>query len=81
MRVGGERSLRGPVSRARRQASKAVSDTASLTGGGLKGADLPSDYREFIFDTFNLATNASTSCSRCKSSIRRSRSVVPAGIT
>ena len=30
-------------------------DTALLTGGGLKGTDLPPDYREFIFDTFNLA--------------------------
>ena len=30
-------------------------DTALLTGGGLKGSALPADYREFIFDTFNLA--------------------------
>ena len=30
-------------------------DTALLTGGGLKGSELPPDYREFIFDTFNLA--------------------------
>ncbi|MFV8164792.1 hypothetical protein ACNQVK_22355 [Mycobacterium sp. 134] len=30
-------------------------DTALLVAGGLKGAALPPDYREFIFDTFNIA--------------------------
>ncbi|MBU9764775.1 hypothetical protein FR943_13105 [Mycobacterium sp. TNTM28] len=30
-------------------------DTALLVAGGLKGAVLPPDYREFIFDTFNIA--------------------------
>ncbi|NTY58184.1 hypothetical protein FEG63_01290 [Mycolicibacterium sphagni] len=30
-------------------------DTAVLVGGGLKGAALPENYREFIFDTFNVA--------------------------
>lgn len=30
-------------------------DTALLVGGGLKGAALPADYREYIFDTFNIA--------------------------
>jgi hypothetical protein len=29
-------------------------DNALLTGGGLKGAQLPADFREFIFDTFGL---------------------------
>jgi hypothetical protein len=31
------------------------SDNLMLTGGGLKGATLPPDYREFIFGTFNLS--------------------------
>ncbi|MCW1820509.1 hypothetical protein A5731_12225 [Mycolicibacterium conceptionense] len=30
-------------------------DTALLVAGGLKGAALPPDYREFIFGTFNIA--------------------------
>jgi hypothetical protein len=30
-------------------------DNAMLTGGGLKGVQLPSDYREFVFDTFGLS--------------------------
>jgi hypothetical protein len=30
-------------------------DNALLTGGGLKGAQLPSDYRETILDTFNVS--------------------------
>ncbi|MUL80190.1 MULTISPECIES: hypothetical protein [unclassified Mycolicibacterium] len=30
-------------------------DTALLVAGGLKGAALPPDYREYIFDTFNIA--------------------------
>jgi hypothetical protein len=30
-------------------------ENAMLTGGGLKGVELPSDYREVIFDTFNIA--------------------------
>jgi hypothetical protein len=30
-------------------------DNAMLTGGGLKGAQLPPDYREFVFDTFGLS--------------------------
>jgi hypothetical protein len=30
-------------------------DTALLVAGGLKGAALPDDYREFIFETFNIA--------------------------
>lgn len=30
-------------------------DNALLTGGGLKGAQLPPDFREFIFDTFGLS--------------------------
>ncbi|OMC28376.1 hypothetical protein A5740_19940 [Mycobacterium sp. GA-1841] len=30
-------------------------DTALLVAGGLKGAALPPDYREFIVDTFNIA--------------------------
>ena len=30
-------------------------DTALLVAGGLKGAALPADYREFIFDTFNIS--------------------------
>src|SRR5699024_408851 len=30
-------------------------ENAMLTGGGLKGAQLPPDYREFIFGTFNLS--------------------------
>ena len=30
-------------------------DNALLTGGGLKGANLPPDYREIILDTFNLS--------------------------
>jgi hypothetical protein len=30
-------------------------DNALLTGGGLKGAQLPPDYREFIFDTFGVS--------------------------
>lgn len=30
-------------------------DTALLVGGGLKGAALPDNYREFIFETFNIA--------------------------
>ncbi|WP_124711937.1 hypothetical protein [Mycolicibacterium nivoides] len=30
-------------------------DTGLLVAGGLKGAALPPDYREFIFDTFNIA--------------------------
>lgn len=29
-------------------------DTALLVGGGLKGATLPADYREYIFETFNV---------------------------
>jgi hypothetical protein len=29
-------------------------DNTLLTGGGLKGADLPPDYREFVHDTFGL---------------------------
>jgi hypothetical protein len=29
-------------------------DNALLTGGGLKGVQLPPDFREFIFDTFGL---------------------------
>lgn len=29
-------------------------DNAMLTGGGLKGTQLPPDYRETIFETFNL---------------------------
>ncbi len=29
-------------------------DTALLVGGGLKGAQLPDDYREYIFETFNI---------------------------
>jgi hypothetical protein len=33
------------------------SDTALLVGGGLKGADLPADYREYIFETFNIAAD------------------------
>jgi hypothetical protein len=31
------------------------SDNALLTGGGLKGAQLPPDFREFIFGTFGLS--------------------------
>ncbi|WP_166904422.1 hypothetical protein [Mycobacterium sp. DL440] len=30
-------------------------DTALLVAGGLKGSALPPDYREYIFDTFNIA--------------------------
>lgn len=30
-------------------------DNMLLTGGGLKGTSLPEGYREFIFDTFNVA--------------------------
>ncbi|HEY8524576.1 MAG TPA: hypothetical protein VIL48_06415 [Acidimicrobiales bacterium] len=30
-------------------------DNAMLTGGGLKGAQLPPDYREVVFETFGLA--------------------------
>jgi hypothetical protein len=30
-------------------------DNAMLTGGGLKGVDLPPDYREYIFDTFGMS--------------------------
>jgi hypothetical protein len=30
-------------------------DNLLLTGGGLKGAQLPPDYREFVFDTFGLS--------------------------
>lgn len=30
-------------------------DTALLVGGGLKGASLPDNYREYIFETFNIA--------------------------
>jgi hypothetical protein len=30
-------------------------DNALLTGGGLKGAELPPDYREVVLDTFGLA--------------------------
>ena len=29
-------------------------DTALLVGGGLKGASLPGNYREYIFETFNV---------------------------
>ncbi|MCB2076297.1 MAG: hypothetical protein KDE55_01225 [Novosphingobium sp.] len=29
-------------------------DNTCFIGGGLKGAQLPPDYREFVFDTFNL---------------------------
>ncbi len=29
-------------------------DTALLVGGGLKGASLPDNYREYIFETFNI---------------------------
>jgi hypothetical protein len=29
-------------------------DNTLLTGGGLKGADLPADYREFVHDTFGV---------------------------
>jgi hypothetical protein len=29
-------------------------DTALLVGGGLKGAALPENYREYIFETFNI---------------------------
>jgi hypothetical protein len=31
------------------------SDNALLTGGGLKGAQLPPDFREFVFATFGLS--------------------------
>ena len=34
-------------------------DNACYIGGGLKGAQLPDDYREFVFDTFNLAPERS----------------------
>src|SRR5262245_5932904 len=30
-------------------------ENAMLTGGGLKGVELPPDYRDVIFDTFNIA--------------------------
>lgn len=30
-------------------------DAALMVGGGLKGAQLPPDYKEFIFETFNFA--------------------------
>lgn len=30
-------------------------DTALVVGGGLKGAALPDNYREYIFETFNIA--------------------------
>lgn len=30
-------------------------DTALLVAGGLKGATLPADYREYVFETFNIA--------------------------
>jgi hypothetical protein len=30
-------------------------DNLMLTGGGLKGAQLPPDYREFVFETFGLS--------------------------
>jgi hypothetical protein len=32
-------------------------DTTLLVGGGLKGATLPDNYRDIIFDTFNIAGN------------------------
>ncbi len=32
-------------------------DNALLVGGGLKGADLPPNYREFILETFNIPSN------------------------
>jgi hypothetical protein len=30
-------------------------ENTMFVGGGLKGAQLPSDYREFVFETFNIA--------------------------
>lgn len=32
-------------------------ENALLTGGGLKGAQLPPNYREFIFESFNVTEN------------------------
>ena len=42
-------------------------DTALLVGGGLKGASLPDDYREYIFETFDIRQDSSITSTRCRS--------------